>query len=305
LFYCTDYEIKRKVKREKKMSKIALVATSTSSLDYLDVNDPNLSIIRMKILMGDDTYNDFTDITAQEFYTRLRNEKTLVPSSSMPAIGEVFEELERLENAGYNEAIITTISSQLSGTYEMCLLVQKQYEGKMKVHVFDTRNAAISEGFLALEALKMIDEGKTSTEIIEYLTKLRINRKQYFMVDNLRLFVANGRLSGASGFVGSMFKIKPILEVNDDGKIVSFEKVRTQKKSLARMVELIIDDLRNVKNFVVTFDASDNVEGLEFVISEIEKEFPGFKYYDAPITPVVGCHTGVGTVGIAYFDLDV
>lgn len=287
------------------MSKIALLATSTGSLDYLNVEDPNLFLIRMKILIGDETYNDYVDITAEAFYQRLRDDNTLVPSSSMPAIGEVFEALEDIEKQGYDEVIISTISSKLSGTYDMCMLVKKQYEGSMKVHVFDTKNAAISEGFLSLEALRLIQEGKTGDEIISYLTKLRTNRKQYFMVNNLRLFVANGRLSGASGFIGSMFKIKPILTVDDDGKIVSFEKVRTEKKSLSRMLELIINDLKKIDQFVVTFNASDNVEGLEFVKNELEKEFPGYRYYDAPITPVVGCHTGVGTVGIAYFDMDV
>lgn len=285
------------------MSKIALISTSTSSIDYLNIKDDNLRIARMKILIGDNEYNDFVEMTAEEFYKQLKEDNTLVPSSAMPAIGEVLEFVEELEEKGYDEVIIITISSQLSGTYDMCQMVQKQYQGKMKVHVIDSRNAAISEGFINLEALRLIKEGKTSDEIIAYIEKLRVARKQYFMVDNLRLFVANGRLSGASGFIGSMLKIKPILEVNDDGKIVPLEKVRTQKKALNKMVELLLEDLKEKTNFIVTFISSDNQEGIDYVKEKVLEVYPDVKYLEAPITPVVGCHTGVGTVGVSYFDL--
>lgn len=287
------------------MKKIAVLATSTGSLDYLDINYENLRIARMKILMNDETFEDYTEITAEEFYNRLKTDNSLVPTSSMPSIGEILENIEELEAAGYEDLIIMPISSKMSSTYEVCLMAKNQYEGKINIEVIDSVNAAISEGYLTIRILELIEDNKNINEIVEYINKLKVNRKQYFMVDNLRLFVANGRLSGASGFIGSMFKIKPILEVNDEGQIVSKEKIRTTKKSLQKMVDLILEDLKNIKNFIVTYDTSDNEEGLNFVKEQIEAAHPGYKYYEAPITPVVGCHTGVGTVGIAYFNLDI
>jgi len=286
------------------MSKKAVIATSTSCLDYLNIKEDNLRILRMKILMGDNTLEDYIGITADEFYTRLNEDKHLVPSSSMPSIGEFLDLLEELEKDGYEEVLAITISSELSGTYGILkAAIENNYQGSMKVYVLDSRNAAISEGYMDLEALRLFKEGKSLEETIEFLEKLRTNRKQYFMVDNLRLFVANGRLSGAAGFLGSMMKIKPILEVNDEGKIVPFEKIRTTRKALIKMVEYVIADCKKLDDFVVTYDTSDNIEGLEYIKDRMETEFPGYKYYEAPITPVIGCHTGVGTVGIAYFDL--
>ncbi|KFZ26032.1 MAG: DegV domain-containing protein [Candidatus Izimaplasma bacterium HR2] len=285
------------------MSKIAVIATSTGCLDYVDNKYDNLRILRMKIIMNEETFNDFIELTASDFYKRLEEDTSLVPSSSMPSIGELFELLEDLEKEGYEEVIITTISSELSGTYNVCLMAKNQYEGKLKIHVVDSRNAAITEGFLSLEALRLVEKKIPTLEIIEYLEKLRINRKQYFMVDNLRLFVANGRLSGASGFIGSMFKIKPILEVNEVGKIVSLEKIRTQKKSLARMADIILGDLEKVEDFIMTYISSDNLDGLRYMKSRIEEVYPNHKFIEAPITPVIGCHTGVGTVGVAFFNL--
>lgn len=287
------------------MSKRAVIATSTGCLDYLDVPHDNLRILRMKIVMEDETYNDFVDITAEAFYQRLTEDTSLVPTSSMPSPGELYELLEELEEKGFDEVIIITISSELSGTYGVVKMALKNYEGSVRTHVVDSRNAAISEGFLSLEALRLIEEGAKTDDILAHLEQLRIDRKQYFMVDNLRLFVANGRLSGASGFLGSMLKIKPILEVNDDGKIVPFKKVRTQKRALEEMVELVLSDLKDrpIESFIVTYDTSDNTEGIAYVKGRMEDAFPGYRYYEAPITPVIGCHTGIGTVGIAYFNL--
>lgn len=285
------------------MNKRAVIATSTGCLDYLDLNEENLRILRMKIILNNESYSDFIDIDAYEFYQRLSDDETLVPHSSMPSPGELFDVLEELEAKGYDEVFVVTISSKLSGTYDVCRMAIEQYDGTIKIHVIDSRNAAMSEGWLSLEILRMIKEDASSTEINTYINYMRTNRKQYFMVDNLRLFVANGRLTGAAGFIGSMFKIKPILEVNTAGAIVPFRKIRTQKKALKGMLDLIIEDVSKLDDFLITYDTSDNTEGLKYLKDEMEKAFPGYKYYEAPITPVLGCHTGIGTVGIAYFDL--
>lgn len=285
------------------MNKRAIIATSTGCLDYLDFKHEDLRMLRMKIILNDFTFNDYIDITAADFYDQLKKDTSLVPSSSMPSPGELYELLDELIESGYKEALLISLSSGLSGTFAAMKMAALQYEGDIEVTVIDSRNAAISEGWLTLEALRLFDEGVKTSEVIEYLEFMRTNRKQYFMVDNLRLFVANGRLSGASGFVGSMLKIKPILEVNEEGKIVPFKKIRSQKRALKEMVELVIEDCKKLDKFLITYDTSDNVEGLKYIKEEMEKAFPGYKYYEAPITPVIGCHTGIGTVGIAYFDL--
>lgn len=285
------------------MSKIAIISTSTGSLDYIDQTFDDLYILRMQLLLKDETYDDYIGITAGEFYKRLTEDKSLVPSSSMPPIGMLLAQLEELEEKGYEDVIVITLSSGLSGTYNGCLLVKNQYQGKLKIHIVDSLNAAITEGYLSIMALDMIKEGKTATQIVKYLETIRIKRKQYFMVDNLRLFVANGRLTGAAGFIGSMFKIKPILQVNNEGKIVPFEKIRTQRRSLERMVEVLLKDLESVEDFVITYISSDNLKGIEYAKNRIREVYPNHKFIEAPITPVIGCHTGVGTVGLAFYDI--
>jgi len=285
------------------MKKTAVVAVSTGCLDYLDINHDNLYMVRCKIVLRDDTYDDYTEIKADDFYQTIKQDTSLVPTSSMPSIGEITQTFEQIESSGYESAILISISSQLSGTFQTAQMAANSYEGNLNIQVLDTKNAAISEGFISLEALRLIDEGASVTDIMAYLSTLSLARRQYFMVDNLRLLVKNGRLSGAKGFMGRMLKMKPILQVNDEGKIVPFEKVRTQNKALKKMVDTILDDLATVDDFVITYDTSDNKEGFEYVFNRIEKHYPNHRYYAAPITPVIGAHTGAGTVGVAYFDL--
>ncbi|MFP4286307.1 MAG: DegV family protein [Candidatus Izemoplasmataceae bacterium] len=286
------------------MSKTAVIAVSTGCLDYLDVDRNNLFMVRCKILMHDKQYNDYTELDADTFYKALKEDTSLVPSSSMPSIGEIIETYEAVEAAGFSNVLVISISKGLSGTYEAGLMAKNAYKGNLNIWVIDSKNAAISEGFLSLLALKYIDQGKSFKEIIKAIEDLRIKRKQYFMVDNLRLFVKNGRLSSAQGFIAGVLKIKPILEVNDQGKIVPFDKVRTQSKAISRMAELIINDVKELKNYVITYNTSDNLEAYESLREQIESALPKHVAYAAPITPVIGCHTGHGTVGVAYFNLD-
>ncbi len=285
------------------MSKIAVIATSTGSLDYLDLKNENLKILRLKILAGDNEYSDFVELTAEKFYGMLNTDKNLVPSSSLPSIGELLEMLEEVEKEGYEEVIITTISSQLSGSYQVGVMGQTQYEGNLKIHVVDSLNAGPAEGYLSLEALRLIEEGKTAEEVVAFLEALKMKKKHYLLVDNLRLFIANGRLSGASGFIGSMLKIKPILEVTLEGKIESFEKIRTAKKALIKMVDIVLADLEKMDDFIVIYETSDNLEAIEYVKAAVEAAYPKHKQFQAPITPVIGCHTGTRAIGIAFYDL--
>ena len=161
-------------------------------------------------------------------------------------------------------------------------------EGKSIILITHKLNEikAVADRCTVLRKGKYVDTIDVATTSKEKMAELMVGRKVNFQVDKNPIKLG-----------------KPILEVNQDGKIVPFLKVRTQKKALRQMVDIVIEDVKKLEDFVVTYDTSDNLEGLKFIKDEMEKACPGYKYYEAPITPVVGCHTGVGTVGIAYFDL--
>ena len=206
------------------MSKIAIITDVNAGLDYIGY-DPQIPTLRSVINFGDEHYVDGTEIKADEFYKRIVEEK-VIPSTSAPTIGDAMTILDELVEKQYTDVILYSISYQMSSIGQMVETLRPEYEDKINIHVVDTKLAAIPQGYIALQAKKMVEEGKSVEEILDYSKYLIDNSKVLFVVDNLMYLVKNGRLSGASGFAGTLLKIKPILTITKEGKIVSFEKVK-------------------------------------------------------------------------------
>ena len=181
--------------------KVKVASTSTSCLDYY-TKPHDIDIIRIKLLDGDKELLDGLDVKADDFFQRLRNEPTWVPKTSQPSLGEILTYLESLVEQGYDELFVTTISKELSGTYNGIIQASQLLEGKLKVTVFDTKTVCFSEGYMALTADRLFKEGKSTEEVIKQLTYMRDHNTIYFAVDDLTQLVNNGRLTGAKAFFG-------------------------------------------------------------------------------------------------------
>ena len=147
-------------------------------------------------------------------------------------------------------------------------------------------------------------EGKTVEEIIEYSNYLIDNNQVYFLVDDLNYLVKNGRLSNAAGFLGSLFKIKPILSITKEGKIESIEKVRTYQKALKRVEELITEYIGDHEKITLFGFHSNRIDSLTELLNGVTEKRPDLA--GAPIhyiTPAVGAHIGCGVIAIAAFKL--
>lgn len=277
----------------------AILDVSTGCLDYYKT-EYDIRQIRLALYLGEDRYLDGEDIKADEFFKRLHDEPNLVPSTSQPSPGELLELFEGLIEEGYDEAFITTISSHLSGVYNGIVTVSKILEDKIKITIFDTKTVCFPEGKFAIEAAKMTKEGHTTEEIVKRLEEMRTKNRIYFGVDNLKYLVKNGRLSGAAGLVATMLKIKPLLEVQSDGRIVAVEKIRTTKKALERVAEKFVNDTANkdVEAYIVY---TGNVELKEFLRKQLE-ERGIIGLIEVPCSPVVGCHVGPDAIGIGFFE---
>ncbi len=284
------------------MAKIAIVTDVNAGLDYLGY-DPQIPTLRSIINFKDEHYIDGIEIKADEFYERLSKED-VIPSTSAPTVGETMELIERLISEGYTDMIMYSISYQLSSIGQMVENLKSEYSDKINIYVVDTKLATYMQGYLAIVAKKMVEEGKSVKEILDYSDYLIKHQHAYFIVDNLSYLVKNGRLSGAAGFVGNMFKIKPILELNKEGKIVSKEKVKTHRRAIERALELFLNEIGDNKNVqIFVFHILREKEALEI------KEYLASKV-DTPleiqvhmVTPAVGAHIGCGILGFGYFIL--
>ncbi|MCR3906051.1 MAG: DegV family protein [Tenericutes bacterium] len=282
------------------MKKIAILTCSNAGLDYLDY-PKDIRILRSVIHFGtDESYDDFVQMDAKTFYERISKDPNDIPKTSYVSPGRMIEIFEELEKEGYEEALVITISSQLSGLYEAVKRVAKDVN--LKVTVFDSLTLAYAEAYMVLEAHRLVEEGKSVEDIIKYLEKIRDNDCVYVAVDTLLYLVKNGRLSKLQGTLGTMLQLKPLLVLGDDGKVQSLEKIRTTHKAQQRVLEKYIEDTKDL-NVLTFISHAHNEEAVQWFKDEIKKVFPERDVISAYLTPVVGAHTGPKGIGLGYIKL--
>lgn len=285
------------------MEKIAIVSDVNAGLDYIG-RDPQIPVLRSVINFNEEHLVDGIDITADEFYDRIIKEQ-VIPSTSAPTVGEAMELIEKLINEGYTDLIMYSISYQLSSIGQMVETLKDEYKDKINIHVVDTKTATYLQGFLAVTAKEMADNGKSVKEILGRTNFLIENSHAYFVVDNLNYLVKNGRISGAAGFLGGLLKIKPVLEMAKDGRIISFEKIKTHRRAVERIIQLILDEIKDAKSlklFVFHTVRLDDAKNLAKYLEENVHVNKSIEIHT--ITPAVGAHIGYGVLGVGYYILE-
>ena len=282
--------------------KIAIVTDSSSSLDFLPNQYDNIFIVRMPIHFGSDEYIDGLTITVEEFYSRIDKE-SIIPTTSQPSLGETLELYEKLHDEGYTDIIHLPISRGISGYYQALFSIKDMVEG-VNVHIVDTKCTAVILGYIVLEAARLVSENKSVLEVLEYCDYLANNFKVYFIVDDLKYLIKNGRLSNAAGFVGSILKIKPILTFNEEGQIIGIEKIRTTKRAINHIIDLIIQDTQKYKKVQYLMSYAYNPPLIEEFKSMVSESFDLNVFFESVMPSVIGAHVGSGIIGLGYFILE-
>lgn len=285
--------------------KIAIMTDVNAGLDYIGY-DSGIACLRSSVNFPNEVLVDGIDIKADEFYARIKDitDPKDIPSTSAPAIGDIMETIEKFIEEGYTDVIHFPISFKLSSTGSMVEQVASEYEDKIKVHVVDTKMACFLQGYLAINAKNMVEDGATVQEIIDRSNYLIENAKGYFVVEDLNYLVKNGRLTGMAGFMGNLLKIKPVLELNEEGYIVTKEKIRTYAKAVEKIIELTLEHIENKEKVVLFGLHSLKEDAIKAVIEKIKEARPDIKNIDIHfITPAVGAHIGAGVIGVGSFIL--
>lgn len=288
------------------MSKIAIISDVNAGLDYLGY-DTHIPVLRSVINFGEEHYIDGVEIKADEFYQMVEEKlkEGIIPSTSAPTVGEAMELIDKLISEGYTDVIMYAISFKLSSIGKMVENLKNEYENRINIHVVDTKTAAYMQGYLAVVAKKQADKGASVEEIINKSNELIANSHAYFIVDDLRFLVKNGRLSNAKGFFAGLLRIKPILEMTKDGRIDTFEKIKTLNRAVEKIKKLFIVETKNAKQlYIMIFHTCRPDEA-----KELKDQFK--KIINVPstidihmVTPAVGAHIGCGILGFGYYILE-
>jgi DegV family protein with EDD domain len=280
------------------MKKLGLMVCTNSAIDYIE-HDIDVKIARSTILLGDKEYVDYEELTANQFYEKLKENPSLFPRTAMPSTGKMLEFYQAFKDDGCDTVLFVTISNQMSGIYQNALMAAKMIDG-IDIHVFDSLSVGYIECKLIFTAYEGYKAGKSMDEILDDLRFIRDHNKIYFAVKDLRYLVKNGRLSNAAAFMANMLRIKPLLEINKEGKVVSIEKIRTFKKAVDRVIEKFLDETKglDVEPFIIHANSPETVSYIREKVLSVRPEYKEIKDY--LLTPAVGAHSGPGATTIGY-----
>ena len=279
------------------MERIGVAVCGNSGIDYL-VHDKEIRKFRSLLNIEKKEYEDFIEINSDDFYSRLEKNPDLDISTSQTSTGKILEMYEEMKNAGYTKLIVITISKQLSGTYQNAVLAAKMID--IEVIVYDSLSLTYVEALMAMTAKKMADEKKSVEEIIAQLDKIRDNNHVYITVNTLKYLVKNGRLSGVAGAIGSLLKLRPLLHISKEGKVETLDKIRTTSKAREELKQRFLTEVKD-KNVIPFIVYTNNMAEMLDLKDELETH--GLNdILLIPLTPVVGCHAGPGTMGVGYIE---
>jgi DegV family protein with EDD domain len=277
--------------------KIAVMTDSTAYIPRSVREELNIHMVPLSVVFGDTSYREEIDITTEEFYDQLKNVKEL-PTTSQPSIGYVAEKLEQLAE-DYDAVISVHLSSEISGTYQAVVSAGKMVEG-IDLYAYDSESSCFVQAFYCYEAVKLSKEGKTPEEIINRLDEMKQTVRAYFMVDDLTNLQRGGRLSNAQALVGSLLQVKPILHFVDK-KIVPFEKIRTRKKAIQRIMGMLEEEAAAGKDLKVSFIHANNEESALELEKAFKEKYPEIETSISYFGPVIGTHLGEGAVGAGWY----
>lgn len=274
--------------------KTAVVTDSTAYIPK-DLRDKlNIHMIPLSVIFGTETYREEVEITASGFFEEVKNRE--LPTTSQPPVGEFVQLFEQLSK-DYDAVLSIHLSSGISGTYQGAVSAGDMVEN-INVYAFDSEISCMVQGFYVLEAAKMAQEGKGPEDIVARLQEMKKTLYAYFMVDDLSHLQRGGRLSSAQALIGSLLQVKPLLHF-EDKKIVPFEKIRTRKKAMRRMVDLLAEATSGEEYRAVIIHGNREQEALEWK-AELEVELPHVEFMISYFGPVIGTHLGEGSMGLGW-----
>ena len=282
----------------------AIVTDSSSNLTEEMIDRFDLSILPLTFMVDGEEYRSYlkgekTDLS--QFYAMMREGKVI--TTSLPNLQESRETIEALLKDG-RDVLYLGFSSGLSGTYQAIELLLAELAGlypDRTVCSVDTLAASGGEGLLVYYAAKMRDEGATVEAVRDWVEDHKLHLAHWFTVDDLMFLFRGGRVSRTAAWAGTVLNIKPVTHVDDEGHLIPLEKVRGRKKSLKALVDHMEQTAdAPVADQTVFITHGDCLEDAEYVADLVRERFGVTDIMINWVDPVIGAHSGPGTMALFF-----
>lgn len=281
-----------------------LVTDSTADLPVSYLEEHNIGCMPISYILDGVIYGKENQLDWKDFYQMIREGKLPTTSQINPSEAkEYFEEFIKTDK----EILYLAFTSGMSGTCNNLRLAAEEVMEEnpgVKIRVVDSLCASLGEGLFVHKAVKMRSEGKNLDEIADWLESHVLNFVHIVTVDDLHHLHRGGRVSKTSAIVGTLAGIKPMIHVNNEGKLIVINKIRGRKKALNSLVDYMAEKMgsweqENREDYVFISHA-DALEDAEFVKKQVQERFGMENFLINNIGPTIGAHTGCGTIALFF-----
>ena len=269
---------------------------SEAMLQELDVKKVPLHLLFKGVNMPDTA----EDAAIADFYAGMRSGEMSQTSAVNP---DAWAKLMDQELAAGYDLLVLGFSSGLSTTYQSAVIAAEEMREKYpdrKIITVDTLSAAFGQGLLVWHTCKMRDAGLSLEELAEWVEKTKPNVAHWFTVDDLVYLKRGGRISAATAVMGAMLNIKPVLHVDENGKLVSALKVRGRKSAIKALVDKLVEQGGDFDNSTVFICHADCMDDANQLADAVKAKFPGTETIIGNLGAVIGSHAGPGTLALFF-----
>lgn len=282
------------------MANYQIITDSGSDLSQELAEQLKVTVIPLTVNFNDQVFPDRNDDSLKEIYDSLRNGGMSTTSAVNPQ-GWV-NGIRPIVEAG-EDVVVVTFSSGLSTTYQSAVIAAAELMDEFpsrKIYVCDSLAASLGQGLLVYYACKLRDSGADALEVVEWIQMNRLHLCHLFTVDDLGFLKRGGRISAATAVLGSMMSIKPVLHVDNDGKLTNVGKERGRKAALKAMVNAMKEKMGSYDNSVVFISHGDCLEDAQKLADMVQKETGAQDVVIGYVGAVIGSHSGPGTLALFF-----
>lgn len=286
------------MQEDRKMRDYIITVNSTVDLPKEWLEERQVPVVPLRYTIDGQTYTDMEGLSAKEFFTKLREGKMSVTSQVNPE--EAVEMLEPYVKEG-KDILHLGFSSGLSGTLNSMRIAGQMLEEKYpeaKVIIIDTLCACLGEGLLLYKALQVKAQGKTIEETAQWVEENKLHICHDVTVDDLNHLHRGGRVSKTTAVLGTLVQIKPIIHMDNEGKLQVIGKERGRKKSLNKIVDMAAEQSKGWDNDIIMITHGDCIEDAEYVAKLVREKMGIDNILINNIGTVIGSHTGPGVVAV-------
>jgi len=272
------------------MPNVAIVTDSVADLPPQVAEEFGIAVVPLVVRFGTDLYRDSLDLSPDQFYEKLRTNKTL-PATSVPPPGAFADVYDKLAEKT-NEIVVISLTSKLSATYQVALQAVGLMKKQCRVEVMDSQWAVMAQGFITIAAAKAAQSGASLDEVLDVArhTMNRVGMCAAF--DTLEYLERGGRIGKAQAFLGSLLKVNPIIGIKD-GEVHPLARERSRAKAIDYLYNFAAG-FSNVEGLAVEY--ATDLDEANRLVQRLRSKYPQVPIYLSRTSPVIGTHTGPGLI---------